>query len=90
MTDSNEEIARLESVPCMRNDLMATPPQKEAVDDPPTCVSCRKGHLVLRRGPHGRFYGCSTFPACRATYSESEAAEMYDPSGLNDYGEEPH
>lgn len=33
------------------------------------CPQCRKGILVQRKGPHGLFLGCSTFPACRHTRS---------------------
>jgi DNA helicase IV len=29
-----------------------------------TCPRCKEGVLVPREGPYGRFYGCSTFPAC--------------------------
>ena len=52
---------------------------KEAVEDPPTCVSCREGHLVHRNGKFGEFYGCSEYPKCEATYSMAEANSMYDP-----------
>ena len=31
---------------------------------------CGRGTLVLRTGPHGSFYGCSTFPACTHTQSQ--------------------
>lgn len=34
---------------------------------PVPCPGCGSGFLVLRRGPYGDFYGCSTFPACRQT-----------------------
>lgn len=32
-----------------------------------TCPGCRKGFLVAREGPRGRFLGCSRFPRCRTT-----------------------
>lgn len=32
----------------------------------PTCQRCGSA-MVLRTGPRGRFYGCSTFPRCRFT-----------------------
>ena len=29
------------------------------------CPKCREGTLVLRSGPYGEFYGCTSFPKCR-------------------------
>ena len=42
-----------------------------AVEDPPpstgpTCPKCR-GHMVLREGRYGSFYGCADYPKCRGT-----------------------
>jgi DNA helicase IV len=34
---------------------------------PTVCPGCEHGVLVIRRGPYGGFYGCSTFPRCRHT-----------------------
>ena len=31
------------------------------------CSECIEGHLVVREGPYGKFYGCSNFPDCRHT-----------------------
>lgn len=31
------------------------------------CPRCNKGKLILRKGPHGPFYGCSNFPFCKGT-----------------------
>jgi len=31
------------------------------------CPKCREGTLVLRSGPYGEFYGCTSFPRCRNT-----------------------
>ena len=28
------------------------------------CKYCKKGHLVIRSGKYGEFYGCSRFPLC--------------------------
>ncbi len=46
-----------------------TPPAgASASDGPPrVCPICRKGTLVVRDGPYGRFYGCTSFPRCRHT-----------------------
>ena len=40
-----------------------------AEDGPPVqvCPTCRKGTLVARSGPYGKFLGCSNFPRCRHT-----------------------
>lgn len=32
-----------------------------------TCPRCSVGHLKLRNGKKGRFYGCSNFPNCKFT-----------------------
>lgn len=34
------------------------------------CPRCRKGVLQLRNGKHGKFWGCSRYPACRASYND--------------------
>ncbi len=39
----------------------------------PACPRCRRP-MVRRDGPHGAFYGCSGFPACRATRSLADPA----------------
>lgn len=31
------------------------------------CPECRDGYLQLRRGPSGKFFGCSNYPNCRHT-----------------------
>jgi DNA helicase-4 len=31
------------------------------------CQLCKRGFIVPRRGPHGAFLGCSTYPDCRFT-----------------------
>jgi DNA helicase-4 len=36
-------------------------------EEPRICPGCGKGHLVPRKGPRGRFFGCSRFPLCRTT-----------------------
>lgn len=28
------------------------------------CPECRKNNLIVRLGPHGRFWGCSGYPEC--------------------------
>lgn len=36
------------------------------------CPRCRKGVLQLRNGKHGKFWGCSRYPACRASYNDRD------------------
>lgn len=31
------------------------------------CPYCREGHVVLRKGRWGEFYGCENYPACPFT-----------------------
>ncbi len=38
----------------------------DAVVERPTCPAC-KSEMRLRRGPTGRFWGCSQYPTCRQT-----------------------
>ena len=33
------------------------------------CPHCKSGHLTLRTGKHGDFWGCSSYPHCRYTKS---------------------
>ena len=35
-------------------------------DNPPvqTCSKCKKGVMMVKKGPYGPFFGCSTFPKC--------------------------
>jgi hypothetical protein len=65
----------------------------DVIMDPPQCVSCHQGHLVLRRGPYGEFYSCNRWPDCKATYDRATVSKMYDPDweGLMNglYGEQP-
>jgi DNA topoisomerase-3 len=34
------------------------------------CPRCRKGVLLQRNGKHGKFWGCSRYPACRASFDD--------------------
>ena len=34
------------------------------------CPSCKKAVLSLRQGKNGAFWGCSSFPSCRATFDD--------------------
>jgi DNA helicase-4 len=38
------------------------------------CPNCGRGTLVQRKGPWGRFLGCSTFPACKFTRKTADTA----------------
>ncbi|MFA5695897.1 MAG: topoisomerase DNA-binding C4 zinc finger domain-containing protein [Bacilli bacterium] len=29
------------------------------------CILCKTGIMVLRKGPFGKFWGCSNYPKCR-------------------------
>jgi ssDNA-binding Zn-finger/Zn-ribbon topoisomerase 1 len=62
---------------------MRVPADRQAlrmpVADPPGCLGCRGGHVVLRQGPRGLFYGCSRYPECRKTESVRSVEERYDP-----------
>jgi DNA helicase-4 len=31
------------------------------------CPECKKGELIVRKGPYGKFYGCSNYPLCNYT-----------------------
>jgi len=41
----------------------ATPPTKILGN----CPECKNGFLQLRKGPYGKFLGCSNYPDCRHT-----------------------
>ena len=46
------------------------------------CPRCRKGVLQLRNGKHGKFWGCSRYPACRASYNDkNDKPDMPVPPG---------
>lgn len=36
------------------------------------CPRCRRGVLQPRTGKHGKFWGCSRYPACRASYDDKD------------------
>jgi len=38
------------------------------------CPKCGKGVLMLRKGPHGEFLGCSEYPKCKYTKAISKQA----------------
>jgi DNA helicase-4 len=44
------------------------------------CPECGRGTLVARRGRYGEFFGCSRFPACRATVRAERVEEGVMPS----------
>lgn len=48
------------------------------------CPQCRKGILVSRKGKHGDFFGCSTFPICRYT-SKNMATSNNKKAATPDY-----
>ncbi|CAM4400099.1 MAG: DNA topoisomerase 3 [Legionellaceae bacterium] len=37
------------------------------------CPNCTTGYLVKRKGPTGEFWGCSTFPRCRAIFKDKKS-----------------
>jgi len=41
------------------------------------CPRCRKGVLQLRNGKHGKFWGCSRYPACRASFDDKNDRPDY-------------
>jgi DNA helicase-4 len=43
------------------------------------CPACKNGTLVPRRGPYGKFLGCSNFPRCRQTAKVVAPAEDHLP-----------
>lgn len=50
-------------------------------DDAPTCPDCGS-EMRLREGRYGQFYGCSTWPKCKATRDvEGRSVEERMPSG---------
>ena len=43
-----------------------------------TCPSCNKGHLTLRQNASKTpFWGCSSFPACKATFSDIKGQPQF-------------
>ncbi|MEN6386172.1 MAG: topoisomerase DNA-binding C4 zinc finger domain-containing protein, partial [Phycisphaerales bacterium] len=40
---------------------------------------CRKGALKLRKGINGAFWGCTKYPACRATYNDNQGKPAIPP-----------
>lgn len=36
------------------------------------CPRCRRGVLQPRNGKHGKFWGCSRYPACRGSYNDKD------------------
>lgn len=36
------------------------------------CPRCRRGVLQLRTGKHGKFWGCSRYPACRGSFNDKD------------------
>ena len=46
------------------HDVLVTKADGEEDVDIKVCPACQKGTLVEREGPHGKFLGCSQFPAC--------------------------
>ncbi|NLI09201.1 MAG: type I DNA topoisomerase [Elusimicrobia bacterium] len=49
-----------------------------AVKTDKKCSKCKKGNMLLRKGPRGFFLGCSRFPSCRNIESlkDEEAAKI--------------
>lgn len=43
-----------------------------AVKTDKKCPKCKKGNMLLRRGPRGFFLGCSRFPSCRSIESVTD------------------
>jgi len=62
------------------NPLLKTSAQEDAKkavenEERDLCLCTRCGsRMVLRRGPKGEFYGCSSFPKCRNTLPISQEA----------------
>lgn len=40
---------------------------EEVGEESASCPKCKKGHLVLRTGRYGPFFGCSSYPECQYT-----------------------
>jgi len=36
------------------------------------CPTCGKGKLILRNGQNGAFWGCATYPQCKATFADKQ------------------
>lgn len=36
------------------------------------CPKCGKGHLRLKKSDKGKFWGCSTYPECKATFDDAK------------------
>jgi len=46
--------------------------------EPPTCECGKK--MMLRKGKHGKFFGCTGFPDCRKTREVDGSASRFDPA----------
>lgn len=44
------------------------------------CPRCRRGVLQARNGKHGKFWGCSRYPACRASYDDANNKPALPPA----------
>jgi len=53
--------------------------------EPPTCDCGKK--MMLRKGKHGKFFGCTGFPDCRKTREVDGSMSRFDP-GHQDGDEE--
>lgn len=50
----------------LKHALLDTCNEINRLDYSPKCPNCN-GHMVIRKGVHGKFYGCLKFPNCRGT-----------------------
>jgi DNA helicase-4 len=52
-------------------DAAGPTPKASTTPNVEVCPKCGKGILILRRGPYGRFLGCSTFSKGQCNYTRS-------------------
>lgn len=53
------------------------------------CPECsNNGWLTIRKGPYGKFIGCSNFPKCRHTIEIKAAKQQYSKNASDEFMEE--
>ena len=66
LTHQREFVASL----CKTAGEVSMPQGKTQAEFP--CPQCKTGHLRPRNGKIGKFWGCSAYPDCRATYQDKK------------------
>jgi DNA topoisomerase-1 len=40
------------------------------------CPKCKENELILKKGPYGPFWGCSSFPKCRGSFKDNDGVPV--------------